>query len=156
MNKWLKQFEDTMAAAAFAEEGEFSTAAATLRGRKTILIALSGNEADEKAFKYAMNSCQRMGAELEILYSGMKNKVVPASIRSQLHSNGISYGFSRVTGCVKEAVIKLTVNRSDILFVILESADGIDMNCKKVNKTISRAWMNLKCPLVVVSDMAGA
>lgn len=145
-----------MAAAAFAEEGEFSAAEASLNGRKTILIALSGNTADDKAFKYAMNSCQRMGAELEILYSGMKNKVVPPRIRSELHSKGISYGFFRVNGCLKEAVIKLTVKRPDILFVVLESADGIDMNCKKVNKTISRSWMNLRCPLVVVTDLAGA
>ena len=156
MKNWLKKFDDAMAAAAYAEAGEFETARETLKERRTILLALTGKNEDEKAFRFAMNACQRIRADLEILYSGPKKKVMPGRIRSQLHSEGIAYSFIKVDGCVREAVQKHTRRRSDIIFVVVESSDTLNMECKKSQKIISKSWKDLKCPLVVVSELATA
>ncbi len=156
MKKWLKMFDDVMEAVAYAEAGEFETARETLKERRTILLAVTGTNKDEKAFRFAVNVCQRIRAELEILYSGPKNNVVPDRIKSQLHAGGISYSFSRVDGCVREAVQKHTHKRPDILFVVVESSDRLNMECKKSQGIISKSWDDLKCPLVVVSDLATA
>lgn len=154
MNKWLKMFEDAMAAAAYAEAGEFETARETLKERRTILLALTGENEDEKAFRFAVNACQRISADLEILYSGFKKAVVPEQIKSELTSEGISYSFIKVDGCVREAVQNHTRKRSDILFVVVESSDRLNMECKKSQKIVSKSWKDLKCPLVVVSELA--
>jgi hypothetical protein len=156
MKNWLRKIDEAMAAVAYAEAGEFETARETLKERRTILLALTGENEDEKAFRYAANACQRIGADLEILYSGPKRKVVPERIRKQLHSEGTSYSFSRVDGCVREAVQKHTRKRPDILFVVVESSDRLNMECKKSQKIISKSWQDLKCPLVVVSELATA
>jgi hypothetical protein len=156
MKKWLKMFEDAMAAAAYAEAGEFEAARETLKERRTITLAVTGENEDAKAFRFAMNACQRIRADLEILYSGMKKKVVPDRIRSQLHSEGISYSFFRVDGCIREAVQKHTYKRSDIIFVVVESSDTLNMEYKKSQEIISKPWKDLKCPLVVVSELATA
>jgi hypothetical protein len=156
MNKWLKKIDEAMAATAFAEAGEFETAREMLEERRTIMIALIGGSDDEKAFRYAINVCQRVGADLEILYSGMKKAAVPDGIKSELKSEGIDYSFIKVDGCVREAVKKETDRRSDILFVVVESSDRLNMACKKSQKNFSKFWKDLKCPLVVVSELATA
>jgi hypothetical protein len=156
MNKWLKMFDDAMAAAAFAEEGEFETAREMASGRRTILLALIGEHDSEKAFRFAVNACQRVGADLEILYSGSKKDPVLKRIGSDLASEGISYSVVKVEGCVREAVQKQTHKRSDILFVVVESPERLTRKCKKTEKAVSRSWKDLSCPLVVVSELATA
>ncbi len=156
MNKWLKKLDDTMAAAAFAEEGEFETAREIMHERRTILLALTGDKSDENAFRYAMSTCQRLGAELELLYSKTHKKELINLFKSELRLRGVDYQFIKAEGCVKEEVLNYTSKRTDILFVVIESSDGLNINCKKSNKIISRSWINLKCPLVVVSDLVRA
>lgn len=156
MKNWLKKLDDTMAAAAFAEQGEFDTAREIMREQRKILLALTGAKSDENAFKYAINTCQRIGADIEILYSAAHKKDLINSFKSELRLRGIDYHFIKAEGCVKEEVLRYTSKRTDILFVVVESSDGLDINCKKSKKIISRSWMNLKCPLVVVSDLAKA
>jgi hypothetical protein len=156
LNNWLKKFDELMAAAAFAGSGEFETPGETLKERRTILLALTGESKDEKAFRFAVNACHRVGANLEILYSGKKKENVSDRIKSELGSEDISYRFIRVEGCVREAVQEHTGRRSDILFVVVESSDRLNMECKKLQKNISTSWKDLKCPLVVVSELASA
>lgn len=156
MNKWLKKLDDTMAAAAFAEAGEFETAREIMHEQRTILLALTGDKSDENAFRYAMSTCQRLGAELEILYSATHKKDLIKRFKSELRLRGVNYEFIKAEGCVKEEVLNYTSKRTDILFVVVESSDGLDINCNKSKKIISRSWINLKCPLVVVSDLARA
>ena len=156
MKNWLKKLDDAMVAATFAEAGEFETARQTLKERRTVMLALTGDSEDEKAFRFAINACQRVRADLEILYSGQKKETVPGWIRSELRAEGIAYSFIKVDGCVREAVQKHTSRRSDILFVVVESSDRLNMECKKSQKLISKSWKDLQCPLVVVSDLASA
>ncbi|UCH80109.1 MAG: hypothetical protein JSW20_10200 [Nitrospiraceae bacterium] len=156
MKNWLKKFDDAMVAATFAEAGEFETARETLKERRTIMLALTGKREDEKAFRFAINACQRIRADLEILYSGQKKGNVPGWIQSELRSEGIEYSFIKVDGCIRLAVQKHTSRRSDILFVVVESSDRLNMKCKKSQKLISKSWKDLKCPLVVVSELASA
>lgn len=154
MNKWLKKLDDTMAAAAFAEEGEFEAARDIIQNQKTIILALTGEKSDANAFKYAVSVCQRLYADIEVLYSDKQNDDLLEKFRSELRSKGIDHRFIKAAGCVKEEVFKHTDKRRDILFVVVESSDGLDLNCKKTEKVISSLWINLKCPLVVVSDLA--
>ena len=156
MNKFLRKFDEAMTAAAFAEEGEFETARKILRAQKTVVFAFTGEESDSNAFRYAVGVCQRLGAKLDILYSGSKKSSAISRFKSELHQSGTDYRFVKTDGCVKEAVLEYTGERTDILFVVVESWDGFDANCKKSTRLVKRSWINLKCPLVVVSDLAKA
>jgi hypothetical protein len=154
MKKWLKTFNDTMAAAAFAEMGEFETARETLRENRTILLALTGEQADVKAFRYAMNSCKRLGAGLEILCSPDYETRRIKQFRSELKKEKIDHRLLNGSGCLKNEVLHYSSRNKDILFVVIESSEGLNLNCKKAHAVLSKSWKNLKCPLVVVSDLA--
>lgn len=154
MKKWLKKFNDAMAAAAFAEMGEFETARETLRENRKILLALTGAPADAKAFRYAMNSCKRVGAELEILYSPDDGTRLVKQFQSELEKEKIDHRLIKGRGCLKDAILHYSNRNRDILFVVIESSEGLNVNCKNARTVISKSWKNLKCPLVVVSDLA--
>lgn len=156
MKKWLKKFEDAMSAAAFAEAGEFETARETLREQRKILLALTGEKSDINAFKYALNTCKRIGAELEILYVSEHAKGLLKQFQSELKKQGIEHRLIQKNGCVQEEILNYTSKKRDILFVVVESSDIVNINCKKSNKIVSGSWKNIKCPLVVVSDLATA
>jgi hypothetical protein len=156
MNKWLRKFDEAMSAAAFAEEGEFDTARKILREQKTVVVALTGESAETNAFRYAMSVCQRLDAKLDILYPANDDSSLLKQFKPELTQQGIDYSFIKTDGCVKEAVLEHTSNRRDILFVVMESWDGYDAKCRKSTRLVNRSWINLKCPLVVVSDLAKA
>ena len=50
MRKFFKSFEDTMAAAAYAEAGEFETVREIVNESRRVLLALSGERVDANAF----------------------------------------------------------------------------------------------------------
>lgn len=154
MKKLLKKFNDAMEAAAFAEMGEFETARETLRENRTILLALTGSPSDTKAFMYAMNSCTRIGAGLEILYSPDYGTVRIKQFQSELKKGNIDHRLIKGSGCLKEEILNYTNRKKDILFVVIESSEGLNANCKKAHIAIKKSWKKLKCPLVVVSDLA--
>ncbi|UCD35352.1 MAG: universal stress protein [Nitrospiraceae bacterium] len=156
MKNWLRKIEDTMAAAAFAEEGEFEAAQQLAGEQGKILLALTGENTDMKAFKYAVNMSERIKADLEIICSRKGRDKLLAAFEPQLKERGISYKINAIDGCVKEEILTYTEMRTDILFVILESSEGQNLNCKKEQKVIENSWKGLKCPLVIVSDMATA
>ncbi len=156
MKKLMKKFEDAMAAAAFAEAGEFETARKTLRERRRILLALTGEKSDLNAFRYAFNMCKRIGAELEILYASEHTEGLLNHVRSELKKEGIEYCLIQGSGCLKEQILNHTSKKRNILFVVVESSDGLNINCKKADKIIAKSWDSLKCPLVVVSDLITA
>ena len=151
MKKWLKKFEDAMAATAFAEAGEFETARETIREQRKILLALTGEKADINAFRYALNMCKRIGAELEILYVSEHAKGLLKQFQSELRKEGIEHCIIQKSGCLEEEIQNYTRIKRDILFVVVEVSEGLNINTKKADKILSDAWENLKCPLVVVS-----
>ncbi|MEK6690774.1 MAG: hypothetical protein AABY78_05685 [Nitrospirota bacterium] len=152
--KIMKKFENIFAAAAFAEEGEFETAREMVKGRQTVLLALTGRESDRKSFTYAMNICKRIGAGLEIIYVGNGSEMVFLTDRFQdeLKKENIAYEVIQVSGSIKEAIISHAEKRSDIRFVVIESSDTLNIDCKKDNTIPPKAWEGLKCPLVVVME----
>jgi K+-sensing histidine kinase KdpD len=148
-----KQFEDIMSATAFAEAGEHEKAREILKGRKTVLLAISDRMFDRNAFKYALNISERIDASLEILYiteSG-EEKVRLRDFLSEVEKEGFRFSLVMEKGCVKKAILNYTEKRRDVVFVIVGSTPELDIECKIDERTLSDAWKRLKCPLVVVS-----
>jgi hypothetical protein len=154
MRRWMKKFNNAMAAAAFAEAGEFETARQTLKEQRKILLALTGEEADKNAFRYAVNVCKRIDAELEILHVSTIDKGLLKLFRSELRREGIEYCFIQKNGSLQEEIQNHTDMKRDILFVVVEVSEGLNINSEKSVRILSDAWNNLRCPLVVVSRNA--
>ncbi|RJQ51361.1 MAG: hypothetical protein C4526_10270 [Nitrospiraceae bacterium] len=158
MKKRLKELDDTFAAAAFAEAGEFETAKQILKGRKKVLLTLTGRESDLKSFRYALNICKRIDAELEILHVSRSIGTLKLLKQFQDEPGAEKTGFRIIEGigCLKEAIIGHTEKSPDIQFVVVESSEALNMDCTKNERVLSKAWKNLKCPLVLVSEASGA
>ena len=140
-----------MAASAYAEAGEFETARETLREQRKILLALKGEKSDINAFKYALNTCKRIGADLDVLYVSRIEKRLISQFKSELRKAGIEYSLIRKSGSLEEEIQNYTGMKRDILFVVVEVSEGVDIHSAKSGKIITNAWKNLRCPLVVVS-----
>lgn len=156
MRKWIKQFEDDLSAAAFAEAGELDTARELMKEDRRILLAMTDEKKDINAFKYAVNMCKRIGAALEILFPFDSGKKAMEHLLDELKSRGIDHKITLVKKCLKEEILNYTNQRRNILFVVVESSDGINLHCRGDRKKISESWKHLKCPLVVVTDLASA
>ena len=153
MEKFVKKLEDIFAATAFAEAGEYEKAGEILKGRKTVLLAISDRMFDRNALKYAMNTCERIGANLEVLYvtAFEKERAGLKDFLSEVKKIGFKFSVVMRRGCVKKAILDYTEKRREILFVIVGSAPELDIECDVNEKAYSDAWKRLKCPLVVVS-----
>lgn len=158
LKKLMKQIEDAMTAASFAEEGEFETAQSLAQGERRVLLALREGQVDHKTLTYALNTCQRIGARLDLLFvsSGkahdpLSNPVL-SQFESELEAAGIPYRLVRTSGCLKQEIIDYTNKEHGVLFVIVESPESLDAECRKKDPLLSELWQKLRCPLVVVSE----
>ncbi len=165
LKKMMKQIEDVMAAATFAEEGEPEAARSLLSEGRRVLLGLKEGRIDAKTLKYALNTSKRINAQLDILFvasgSGPSGSVAasdPELMRFQesLRAEGVPYRLIQRTGCLKQQIIEHTEKDKEIAFAIIESPNSLDMDCNKKDKTLSELWQKLKCPLVVVMDEARA
>jgi hypothetical protein len=154
MNSLKKKIEDLMSAVSFAEEGEFETARELLKEERRILLAVRTGQVDSKTFRYALNTCKRIGASLDVLYISPSEAEDPLldQCLSDLKQEGIDYRLIRKSGCLKQEIIDYTTAKKEIVFAVTESSDNLDVDCKGKGKGLSEAWQNLKCPLVVVAD----
>ncbi len=141
-----------MAAASYAEAGEFETARQTLRENRRILLALTGERSDKNAFRYALNTCKRITADLDILYVSDSVKGLLKEFQSALKKENIAYQLIQKSGNLEEEVRNYSSMKQDILFVVVEVSEDFAMHSKKADKILEDAWDNLKCPLVVVSQ----
>ena len=151
-----KKMEDLMSAISFAEEGEFDTAREMLKENRRVLLAVKENHLDKKTFRYAMNTCKRVGADLDILYVSSAAKMSPvlAQCLEDLKKEGINFRVVQKNGCLKQQIIDYTNNKKEILFAVTESFENLDLDCSGKGKKLSEAWQKLRCPLVVVAENA--
>jgi hypothetical protein len=154
----MKGMENAMAAASFAEEGQFDAARQMMREERRVLLAVRECRIDRKTLTYAMNTCRRVDADLDILYVSVSRAANPVLDRflNELREQGILCRVIQRTGCLKQAIIDYTNSRREVLFVVIESSDNLDIDCSVRNRRLSESWNNLKCPLVIVSDAAKA
>ena len=147
------RFDDLMSAISFAESGEHEKAREFLRGRNTILLAVSDHFLDDNVLKYALNMCRRIGACIHILYltkSGSRDAALK-DFMSAAGRDGISCRLITTEGCMKKAILGYTSKRREISFVVVGSTPELDIECTSGEKTLTDAWKKLKCPLVVVT-----
>ncbi len=161
--KMVKMMEHAFTAASFAEEGEMETAHSLMKESRRVLLAIKAGQIDPKTLRYAVNTAKRVDAHLDILYvtssrSGKRRSGDPVvdSLISELAETGISYRIISRQGCLKQQIIDYTNSEKEILFAVIESPASLDTDCAKQEKELSELWRQLKCPLVVVMDGAGA
>lgn len=154
LKKTLKSLENAMMAASFAEEGDFTTAKEVMKEERRVLLAIKKEQMDKRTFRYAMNTCKRIGAQLDILYISPVESIDPVleQCLSEMKEEGISYRLTHKNGCLKQEIIDYTNSKKNVLFAVTESSENLDVDCKGKGKKISEAWQNLRCPLVVVAD----
>jgi hypothetical protein len=151
-----KKIEELMSAISFAEEGEFDTAREMLKEERRVLLAIKENHLDKKTFRYAMNTCKRIGADLDILCVSAAEELSPIleQCMEDLKNEGISFRVVQKQGCLKQQIIDYTNNKKEILFAVTKSLENLDLDCAGKGKRLSEAWQRLRCPLVVVADNA--
>jgi NAD(P)H-hydrate repair Nnr-like enzyme with NAD(P)H-hydrate dehydratase domain len=153
----VKQFEEIMSAAAFAEAGETDTAVRLFHGRRKVLLVLTGEETDMKAARYAINTSRRIGAGIEILYLA-QNSSEQSRLEAYLQEltiKGIEYQVTQCKKSLKEEVMKFIEKEKDIQFVVIDSED-LGVCPAKSHKASLEDWESLGCPIVLVSGLAQA
>jgi hypothetical protein len=153
----MKKFDDLMSAIAFAEAGDFDHAREFMKGRNSILLAISDMFFEVDVMKYALNLSKRIKANIDILYLtrveahlGELDEFMKAALKDD-----ISCRLFKKEGCMKKAILDYTAKRREIIFVVVGSTPELEIECKTGEKSLSDAWRRLHCPLVVVtkSDM---
>jgi hypothetical protein len=156
LRKTMKSLETAIMAASFAEEGDTGTARELLKEERGVLLAIRREQMDKKTFRYAVNTCKRIGARLDIMYISPTDVLDPLleECLSELKAEGVNYRLIHKSGCLKQEIIDYTNKKKEILFAVTESSENLDVDCngKGKSKRLSEAWQNLKCPLVVVAD----
>lgn len=154
MNRFSKKIEEMLSAISFAEEGEFQTAREILREDKRVLLALNETAIDNRTLVYALNAVKRVGAALDILLISQSSDMDPLIKKfiADLSNEGIEHRLIQKTGCLKEEVIDFSKKNNNILFVVVESSDSLNTDCKGKNRKYAETWRRLNRPLVVVMD----
>jgi hypothetical protein len=155
--------QQALEAAAFAEAGDRSGANSLLRENRRVLLALRGLEGDARTMSYALNTCRRVGAGLDVLFvadraladEDLRRALGP--FLASLAEAGIPCRPTAAAGCIKEQIIRYTRAHPEVSFVVVESAGVLDGGCGTDDeRRLARLWKQLTCPLVVVSDPARA
>jgi hypothetical protein len=155
--------QQALEAAAFAEAGDRGGARDLLQETRRVLLALRGLDVDARTLTYALNTCRRIGAGLDVLC--VADRAVPdedlrrrfAAFLATCGEAGIPCRLSSSAGCIKEQIVRVTAAQADVSFVVVESASVLDRGCAKDDqRKLSRLWNRMTCPLVVVSDPARA
>jgi len=159
--RMMRQVEDAMAAVSFAEEGQAEAAVSLFRRERRVLLALKEGRMDAKTLRYAMHAALRIQAGLDILYvasPGSAGRPGPSlqGFTDELTRAGVPFEVVTRAGCMKQEIIDHTNSSHDVLFVIVESPGSLDADCRKKDGVLTELWKNLRCPLVVVSEAAGA
>ena len=108
--------------------------------------------------RYAVSTCKRNNADLDILFvapAGATDKAIRPLIK-EAKREGVHCRIVCRKGRLTDAIIDYTSSERNIIFVVVESLNGLNREGNLHNGSLSRAWDSLGCPLVVVSDAASA
>jgi hypothetical protein len=159
MSNLRKKIEDILSAITFAEAGEFESARELMTGKKKrVLLAIQPGLKEGKVMRYALNTCKRNNADLDILFVA-PTRMTDKSLRpffKEAKLEGVHCRTVRRKGRLTDAIIDYTNSERDILFVVVESLTGLDRGGNLHEGSLSRGWDNLRCPLVVISGAASA
>jgi len=151
-----------MSAAAFAEAGEFDTArqiaAKNKNAHKKVLVVLEGDDLNMRILTYALDLCERLGGQLEILHKQGPEKVdiAQTEVWQEFTSKGGQVVCNSL-GSHESLDDKLTEygkTRRDILCVVLRiHLMDKKPSKKKEEKAWSPDWImeKLNCPVMVYS-----
>jgi len=150
LKKLIKKLEDIRAASTFAEAGEFETAKEILKEGRRVLLAVREGEVEQRVLTYAMNTCKRVGADMDILYLSSADPGENPTLKqffSELQNAGINYRLVHKSGRLREEIKKYTDSERSIHFVVVESPAVDRWNREE---GLSKILEKIKCPLVVV------
>ncbi|MEO5360126.1 MAG: hypothetical protein H7843_06705 [Nitrospirota bacterium] len=156
MSKLNKKLDNIFTAITFAEAGEHDYARELMNEKRNILLVIKESEIEKKTLTYAINTCMRLKAAIDILYVSEGTVTDPVAdpvidqFCNNLKSEGISYTFNKVTGTLKQAVVDYTKGNSDVLCVIMESPEESAADSKRKDKAMAETWKSINCPLVLV------
>ena len=166
MNKVMQvigRAQQALEAAALAEGGDAAGARSISRENRRVLLALRGLEGDARTMTYALNTCRRIDAGLDVLFvadrtlSGQDLRDALGPFLAQCAAAGITCRPTAAAGCIKEQIVRYTKAHPEVSFVVVESAGVLDGGCGADDeRRLSHLWKRLTCPLVVVSDPARA
>jgi hypothetical protein len=155
--------QQALEAAALAEGGDHVGARSLARESRRVLLALRGLESDARTMSYALNTCRRIDAGLDVLFVAdrvLEDHDLRGALGPFLAScaeAGIPCRPVAAAGCIKEQIVRYTKAHPEVSFVVVESAGVLDGGCGADDeRRLSHLWKRLTCPLVVVSDPARA
>lgn len=157
INKILNRFERAMSAVTYAESGEFDTAREIMARKKKVLLGL--DSPDSNAIRYAVSICGRIDADLEVLCASQTggdgpDRGLARMIRSSIGDIPFHCDIIQKSGSLQKEVLSHSRTRSDILFVVMGSADAEQEDtAQDARRSLLR---KLPCPLVLVSDNRAA
>ncbi|MBF0319109.1 MAG: hypothetical protein HQL01_04810 [Nitrospirae bacterium] len=152
MGKLNRKLNNIFSAITFAEADDHGYARELMNEKRNILLAIKESEIERKTLTYAINTCKRIRATLDILYvsEGTNTDPIVEQFFNELKAEGISYTFTRGSGTLKQSVMEYSKGNSDVLCVIIESPEEPATDQKKKEKGMSETWKNINCPLVLV------
>jgi hypothetical protein len=158
MRNWAKKFENMMAASTYAEAGEYKTAQDILKEGRRILLALQKGNIDKRTLKYALNACERVIANLDILYISKSDVIDPLleQFLKELEKEEIQYRLVQRKGKIEHEIKEYTDTHKEIIFVVIDSPEIDEDESNEKTKGPHEWWLNLRCPLVVVMDSTRA
>jgi hypothetical protein len=135
-----EKFQQHMAAAAYAEAGEFEAATELTEPAvtsKTVLLVIEGESPSPEPFAYALNLCKRTNAELDLLqvieqsrdrgdYELLSHKMIEGSrnivaLVRQLEGEEIPFKVTIRLGDVSQKLFNYAKRHKDVAMVIFDS-----------------------------------
>jgi len=156
-----EKFENAMSAAAFAEAGEFETArqiaGKNKNAHKKVLVVLEGDDLGIRILNYALDLCERLGGQLEILHKQgpTKMEITKSKVWEEFMKKGEQVVCSSLepSESLDDKLTEYGKTRRDILCVVLRIHLMETPDKKKEGKVWSPDWImqKLNCPVMVYS-----
>jgi len=147
----LRALERDLAAAAFAEAGEFGMAREMRKGERRVLLVLEGHPTDRQALQYAVSFCRRMGTSLEVLANAGRAAAVSALV-ADLEREHIGCTVTLAEGNLQSAAAELTKANTHIDYVIVNSKGISERGGRKELASLAELRRSCACPLIVVGS----